>query len=77
MAEWCHDNYSIYSYSARMVYFDPLGPLEGKHRVVKGSSWKHASISALRGSYRDYSNGKRSDLGFRLCRYLDELPQKK
>ena len=77
VAEWCHDNYSIYSYSARMVYFDPSGPLQGKHRVVKGSSWKHASISALRGSYRDYSNGKRSDLGFRLCRYLDELPQKK
>lgn len=77
VAEWCHDNYSIYSYSARKVYVDPSGPLRGKHRVVKGSSWKDASISALRGSYRDYSNGKRSDLGFRLCRYLDELPQKK
>jgi len=77
VAEWCHDNYSIYSYSARKVYVDPSGPLQGKHRVVKGSSWKHASISALRGSYRDYSNGKRSDLGFRLCRYLEELPQEK
>ncbi len=73
VAEWCHDYYSIYPYSASKVYVDPLGPLQGKHRVVKGSSWKHASIGALRGSYRDYSNAKRSDLGFRICRYLNEV----
>jgi len=71
VSEWCHDYYSIYSYSAHKVYLDPLGPKLGKHRVVKGSSWKQASISALRLSYRDYSNGKRPDLGFRICRYLD------
>ena len=70
VSEWCHDFYSIYSYSARKVYLDPLGPKLGKHRVVKGSSWKQASISELRLSYRDYSDGKRPDLGFRICRYI-------
>ncbi len=77
VAEWCHDYYSIYPYSTGKVYVDPSGPLQGKHRVVKGSSWKHASIGALRGSYRDYSNAKRPDLGFRICRYLNEVSQKK
>ena len=76
VSEWCHDYYSIYSYSAHKVHLDPLGPKLGKHRVVKGSSWKQASISALRLSYRDYSNGKRPDLGFRICRYLNEVGEK-
>jgi formylglycine-generating enzyme required for sulfatase activity len=70
-AEWCHDYYSILPYSAGKIYVDPMGPNQGKHRVIKGSSWKHASISELRGAYRDYSNSKRSDLGFRICRYLN------
>ncbi|MBW1895461.1 MAG: PEGA domain-containing protein [Deltaproteobacteria bacterium] len=69
VAEWCHDYYSIYSYNDK-VYLDPLGPHEGKHHVVRGSSWKDSSMSALRLSYRDYSNDKRPDLGFRVCRYL-------
>jgi formylglycine-generating enzyme required for sulfatase activity len=72
VAEWCHDYYSIYSFSAAKVYVDPTGPKEGKHHVVKGSSWKHSSISNLRLSYRDYSMDKRLDLGFRICRYLDD-----
>jgi formylglycine-generating enzyme required for sulfatase activity len=72
VAEWCHDFYSIYSYKPEAVYQDPLGPREGKHRVVRGSSWKHAGISALRVAYRDYSSGNREDLGFRICRYAEE-----
>ena len=71
VAEWCHDYYSILPYSAGKIYVDPKGPDQGKHRVIKGSSWKHASISELRGAYRDYSDGKRSDVGFRICRYLN------
>ena len=70
VSEWCHDYYSIYSYSAQKVYTDPMGPNEGKHHVVKGSSWTHSGISELRLSYRDYSDTKRPNLGFRICRYL-------
>ena len=69
-AEWAHDYYSIYSYSAGRVYIDPQGPEDGKHHVVRGAGWKQAGIGELRLSYRDYSSTKRPDLGFRVCRYL-------
>jgi len=69
VAEWSHDFYTIYTYNTNETDSDPSGPPEGKHHVVKGSSWKYASISKLRLAYRDYSDGKRPDLGFRICRY--------
>ena len=70
VAEWCHDFYSIYTYDDDEVYIDPMGPIDGAHHVVRGSSWRHGSISTLRFSYRDYCNEKRDDLGFRIGRYL-------
>lgn len=70
VAEWCHDFYTIYPYDAHKVYIDPMGPTRGQHHVVRGSSWRHASSSVLRYSYRDYSAQTRDDLGFRMCRYL-------
>ena len=69
-AEWCHDYYSIYPYDAQKVYKDPMGPEEGKHHIIRGSSWRQSSISVLRSSYRDYSDSKRLDLGLRVARYL-------
>jgi formylglycine-generating enzyme required for sulfatase activity len=70
VSEWCHDYYSIYPYNAQKVYIDPVGPKDGKHHVIKGSSWMQVGISELRLAYRDYSDAKRSDLGFRICRYM-------
>ena len=70
-AEWTHDYYSIYPYNADKVYIDPLGPVDGKHHVVRGAGWNQAGISELRLSYRDYSSTQRPDLGFRVCRYLN------
>ena len=69
VAEWCHDYYSIYNYQSEKVYVNPTGPVEGRHRIVRGSSFKHAGISELRSAYRDYSDDKRVDLGFRVCRF--------
>jgi formylglycine-generating enzyme required for sulfatase activity len=69
VAEWCHDFYTIYTYNTNKTDIDPSGPPEGKHHVVKGSSWKYSSMSKLRLAYRDYSETKRPDLGFRVCRY--------
>jgi formylglycine-generating enzyme required for sulfatase activity len=69
VAEWCHDYYSIYSYSPSALYQDPTGTEQGKHHLVRGSSWRQSSISVLRCAYRDYSDDKRNDLGFRICRY--------
>jgi formylglycine-generating enzyme required for sulfatase activity len=71
VAEWCHDYYSIYSYKAGKTYSNPVGPADGRHHVVRGSGWKHAFITALRSAYRDYSDSKRPDLGFRVCRYAE------
>jgi formylglycine-generating enzyme required for sulfatase activity len=70
VAEWCHDYYSIYSYAPEKTYVDPVGPEHGKHHVIRGSSWKHGSISTLRLAYRSYGDDKREDVGFRVCRYL-------
>jgi formylglycine-generating enzyme required for sulfatase activity len=71
VAEWCHDFYTIYTYNSDTIDIDPSGPSEGKHRVVKGASWKYAGISKLRLAYRDYSDDKREDVGFRVCRYAE------
>ncbi|MDX2502031.1 MAG: PEGA domain-containing protein [Deltaproteobacteria bacterium] len=70
-AEWCHDYYSIYAFDSQKVYKDPSGSAEGKHHIVRDSSWRLSGISALRSSYRDYSDDKRLDLGFRVVRYLE------
>jgi formylglycine-generating enzyme required for sulfatase activity len=71
VAEWCHDVYTIYPFRTGQVDTDPTGPAEGQHHVIKGSSWKHASIRNLRVVYRDYQDEARQDLGFRVCRYVD------
>jgi formylglycine-generating enzyme required for sulfatase activity len=70
VAEWCHDYYSMYSYSPEKTYVDPVGPEDGKHHVIRGSSWKYGSISTLRLAYRGYSDDRREDVGFRVSRYL-------
>ena len=70
VAEWCHDFYTIYSYDPEKIYVDPTGPKNGKHHVIRGSGWKHGSISTLRLAYRSYGDDKREDVGFRVCRYL-------
>jgi formylglycine-generating enzyme required for sulfatase activity len=71
VSEWCNDYYDIYSYDAEKIVADPSGPEDGSLRVIRGSSWRHAGISSLRLTYRDYSNEKRPDLGFRICRYAE------
>lgn len=71
VSEWTHDFYAIYPYDGQKVYIDPAGPAAGKHHVVKGSSWMQYGISELRNSYRSYSDGRRADLGFRICRYVN------
>jgi len=71
VAEWCQDFYAVYPNAADALTVDPKGPTSGRHHVVRGSSWRHASISELRLSYRDYSEKPRTDLGFRIARYAD------
>jgi formylglycine-generating enzyme required for sulfatase activity len=77
VAEWSHDFYTIYPYSGDKVYIDPTGPKDGRHHVIRGASWKQASISNLRTAHRDYGVEPRADVGFRICRYAQlETSQK-
>ncbi|MGH8702767.1 MAG: SUMF1/EgtB/PvdO family nonheme iron enzyme [Burkholderiales bacterium] len=71
-AEWAHDYYDIRAIAVPQT--DPTGPATGKQHVIRGSSWMHASISALRWTYRDYGTEPRPDVGFRCARYATELP---
>lgn len=71
VAEWCQDFYAVYPNAATALVTDPIGPPTGRHHVVRGSSWRHSSVSELRSSYRDYSDKARDDLGFRFARYAD------
>lgn len=68
VAEWTHDLYTVQP-PASAVAVDPAATGEGALRVIRGSSWKHSAVTELRLAYRDYGDGKRDDLGFRIARY--------
>jgi formylglycine-generating enzyme required for sulfatase activity len=70
VAEWVHDYYTVSS-DASQVAIDPLGPKEGKQHVIRGSSWRQSSLTDLRLSARDFGDGVRNDVGFRLARYAE------
>jgi hypothetical protein len=50
-----------------------VGPDEGQYRVIRGSGWRHSTISQLRVSYRDFGDRGRLDVGFRIARYADTV----
>jgi formylglycine-generating enzyme required for sulfatase activity len=68
ISEWCHDYYSA-NISTRRQHSDPLGPVSGLHRVVRGSSWRDATVKELRLSYRAYQKSPKDTIGFRIARY--------
>jgi formylglycine-generating enzyme required for sulfatase activity len=68
VAEWTHDLYTVQP-PASAVAVDPVAGGAGALRVIRGSSWQHAAVTELRLAYRDYGDGKRNDLGFRIARY--------
>jgi formylglycine-generating enzyme required for sulfatase activity len=72
VAEWTNDYYGVYTGPADDVAVDPLGPDDGTHRVIRGSSWQHSGITQLRLSYRDFGTDPRTDVGFRLVRNAPE-----
>jgi formylglycine-generating enzyme required for sulfatase activity len=69
VAEWVHDFYEIPNEEPTS---DPLGPPTGEYHVNRGSSWMHGTITELRLSFRDYGNGGRQDVGFRVARYAED-----
>jgi formylglycine-generating enzyme required for sulfatase activity len=69
-AEWAHDYYTV-SVDGTQVQVDPMGPAQGKNHVIRGSSWKQASVTDLRLSARDFGDSPRNDVGFRVARYAE------
>lgn len=68
VAEWVQDYYSVPTPGQMSPVSDPKGPERGANRVIRGSSWRHAGVTELRFSYRDYGNNGRVDVGFRIAR---------
>jgi formylglycine-generating enzyme required for sulfatase activity len=75
VAEWVNDYYSVAASSPGLL-IDPVGPTSGQYHVIRGSSWRHASISELRLAYRDFGDRGRLDVGFRLARYAENYANK-
>jgi formylglycine-generating enzyme required for sulfatase activity len=71
VAEWVQDYYGIETGNTAALATDPLGPETGRFRVVRGPSWRSATIENLRLAYRDYSADGREDIGFRIARNLE------
>ncbi len=69
VAEWVHDFYALGG--PENAGTDPLGPVNGEYRVIRGSSWMHGTITELRLSFRDYGIDGREDVGFRVARYAE------
>jgi formylglycine-generating enzyme required for sulfatase activity len=67
VAEWVHDYYLVAPTSTE-VEVDPMGPSEGTQHVIRGSSWKHSSVTDLRLAARDFGTTARNDVGFRIAR---------
>jgi formylglycine-generating enzyme required for sulfatase activity len=68
VAEWTHDLYTVQPASGT-VTVDPSATGAGAVHVIRGSSWKQSGVTELRLAFRDYGDGRRNDLGFRIARY--------
>jgi formylglycine-generating enzyme required for sulfatase activity len=68
VAEWALDLYTVQP-AASTVAVDPVAAGAGAVRVIRGSSWQHSGVTELRLAFRDYGDGRRNDLGFRIARY--------
>lgn len=71
VAEWVNDFYTVPTPGVTTPAVDPTGPDRGTSHVIRGSSWRHAGVSELRLSYRDFSSEPRADVGFRVARFAD------
>jgi formylglycine-generating enzyme required for sulfatase activity len=69
-AEWMTDLYKVQP-ADTAVTVDPVAGGPGNVHVIRGSSWRHATVTELRAAYRDYGEGRRDDLGFRIARYAE------
>ncbi len=71
VAEWVNDYYTVPTPGITIPLVDPTGPERGTSHVIRGSSWRQASVTQLRLSFRDFGAEPRHDVGFRIARFAD------
>ncbi len=67
--EWCADYHGTDYYSTEEAKTDPIGPLTGSSRVLRGGSWIDTSEDLFRCAFRSdgYPTFRLSGYGFRCC----------
>ena len=68
VAEWVHDYYGVAPSVPGEILENSFGPEKGRFHVVRGASFRTASLTQLRLSYREYRAEGREDIGFRIAR---------
>jgi len=68
VAEWIHDYYQIKTGFNSKPEANPMGPLTGKHHVIRGPSWSSGRLTELRMAFRDYGADAKPTVGFRIAR---------
>jgi formylglycine-generating enzyme required for sulfatase activity len=62
--EWCADRSGDYP---KQAVIDPLGPVDGDRRVVRGGSWSSIARDTRSACRHGIESGNRSLHGFRLA----------
>ena len=71
VSEWIQDFYVPDITENVKLVEDPLGPETGQLHVVRGASWRSATVADLRMAARSYGAEAREDIGFRIARNLE------
>jgi formylglycine-generating enzyme required for sulfatase activity len=70
VSEWVDDSYQSFVEPAPAT--DPLGPItSAATHVLRGASWKTATVAELRLAWRDSVAGAANNIGFRVARYAE------
>ena len=71
VSEWVQDYYEVGRTETEEVIEDPLGPEDGRFRVVRGPSWRGATVTDLRMASRNFNIDGDEWIGFRIARNLE------
>jgi formylglycine-generating enzyme required for sulfatase activity len=71
VSEWVQDFYALDTAASQTTAVDPTGPGSGTYHIVRGPSWRSATLTDLRVAARSYERDGRDDLGFRIARNLE------
>ena len=70
--EWMHDYYELTNFESKNIELNRMGPIVGNGHVIRGSSWRSATLRELRLSFRDKSSKGEDDISFRVARWIGE-----